>query len=667
MKKKVIGAVIVSLVLLIGIGSWIFCKVKENSFIPEDTLNKYISLLNKNEYKEMYKLLTNESKKTIKSEDYITRNKNIYEGIEASNIKIKIKKVDKKDSIATVFYETTMNTIAGKYKFDNNVIIEKDKGLNWSSEMIFPELTDKDKVRVSTIKAKRGTIYDRSGQALAKQGISASVGLVPGKLGDNKEENIKKVSEILGVSTEYINKELGRSYVKDDTFVPLKEIAANDGRVKELLTVPGVLINDKEARVYPYGEKAAHLTGYVQAVTAEDIKKNPNKGYTESSIIGRVGLEKYYDDKLRGDNGADIYIIDSEGNKKTKLISKEVKDGQDIKLTIDMNTQIALYNELSADKGCGVAMNSNTGEVLALVSTPSYDPNKFVLGLSTDEWNSLNNDPKLPLLSRFQNTSVPGSVFKPIIAAIGLEDKVIDPNANKNIKGLKWQKDKSWGEYFITRTSEYSEDSNLLNAIAYSDNIYFAQAALDIGEDKLISKFKELGFGDKIPFDYGLYNSQITSDKKMKNEIQLADTGYGQGEVLVNPIHLASIYTSFINNGNMVKPYINSEDGHKIWKEKVFSQDTVNTVLEDMKSVVTKGTAKDASVEGLSIAGKTGTAEIKKAVDDNSGTELGWFIGMSTSKPSDNILVLSMIEDVKDRGGSHYVVPKVTNVLNKYK
>ena len=273
----------------------------------------------------------------------------------------------------------------------------------------------------------------------------------------------------------------------------------------------------------------------------------------------------------------------------------------------------------------------------------------------------------IPLTNRFQNTLVPGSVFKPIIAAIGLEDKVIDPNENKNIKGLTWQKDKSWGSYYITRTSDYNEESNLLNAIAYSDNIYFAQAALDIGEDKLCSKFKELGFGEKIPFDYGLYNSQITSDKKMKNEIQLADTGYGQGEVLVNPIHLASIYTSFINNGNMITPYINSEDSTKVWKEKVFSQNTVNTVLEDMKAVITKGTATNANIEGLSIAGKTGTAEIKKTVDDTTGTELGWFIGMTTTKSNDDILVLSMVEDVKDRGGSHYVVPKVTNILNRYK
>lgn len=669
--------------IFIGVGvvviPFIICLIAfyiyNNKHKPEYKLAEYVSLLNAKDYEKMYDITDGETRKKLSEEEFIIRNKNIYEGIKASDIKIKIKNIEKKSNEAVINYDTTMNTLCGELEFSNSVTmareIGKDYTVRWDSKVIFPELTDNDKVRVKTNKAKRGDIIDRNGAKLATDSFSSNVGIVPGNLGNDREKSIAEISKILGVSVEYINGELGASYVKPDMFIPIKAIPYGDERIPSLLKILGIQINDKDARIYPLGEKAAHLTGYIQAINAEELEKHKDNEYTESSLIGKSGLEKVFEDSLRGIDGAEIYIQNNVGEKKASLITKEVKDGSDLKLTIDSNLQSLLYSEIEKDKGSSVAMNPNTGEVLALVSTPSYNPNDFILGMSNDKWNNLNNDSNKPLYNRFQATAAPGSSFKPITAVIGVDTKKLDPNANKNITGLSWKKDSSWGNYSVTRVSDYGGNSNLLNALVYSDNIYFAQTALDIGKDTFKDKLNSFGFSEKIPFEYPLYNSQFSSNKDFKTEVQLADSGYGQGEVLLNPVHLASLYTMFQNGGNILTPYLvnNEASKGKVWKANVVSKDSANIVLQDLIQVVENpsGTGHQAYTSGLTIAGKTGTAEIKASQDDNTGTELGWFVGMTTNKASNNLLVVVMAEDVKDRGGSHYVVPKVKKALETVK
>ncbi|EKQ56385.1 MULTISPECIES: penicillin-binding transpeptidase domain-containing protein [unclassified Clostridium] len=646
-----------------------------NMHKPENKLVEYMNLINSKDYDKMYELTDAETKQKLSKDDFVTRNKNIYEGINACDVKIDVKNIEKNGSTATINYDTSMNTIGGQLQFSNSITmtkgIGKDYAISWDSKVIFPDLTDNDKIRVKSIKSKRGDILDRNGTKLATDSVASNVGIVPGSLGGDKDKAINDIAKLLEVSVDYINSQLNASYVKPDMFIPIKTIPNGDSRISSLLKISGVKITEKDARVYPLGVQAAHLTGYVQAINGDELAKLKDKEYTENSVIGKSGLEKTYEDTLRGVDGAEIYIQTNQGEKKESLIIKEAKDGADLKLTIDSNMQSLLYNQLDKEKGASVAMNPNTGEVLALVSAPAYDPNDFVLGISNDKWNTLNNDPNKPLYNRFQATSVPGSSFKPITAVIGVDTKKIDPNANKNITGLSWKKNSSWGNYSVTRVSDYSGPSNLLNALVYSDNIYFAQAALDIGKDVFKDKLGSFGFSEKIPFEYPLYNSQFASDNTFKSEIQLADSGYGQGEILINPIHLAALYTLFENDGNILTPYLiyNTPPENKIWKATVVSKDSASTVLQDLIQVVENpnGTGHQAYTNGLTIAGKTGTAEIKATQQDKTGTELGWFVGMTTNKSPNNLLVVMMIEDVKSRGGSHYVVPRVQKALQTIK
>ena len=409
-KKIIIGTIVIIVVIIAILLTAIFIKNKDTEK-PEDVLSAYVALINEQKYDEMYSKISEESKTKISQEDFTKRNKNIYEGIDAYDIKITVSETKKENGIYKIAYDESMSTAAGTINFTNTAKIVKENKeykIDWSSSMIFPQLRNNDKVRISSIESKRGEILDRNDNKLAANGTILTVGIVPGKLGD-KEGNISKISELTGVSTEYINSQLSASYVKDDTFVPIKKISASNENLKnQLLQISGVMINTTESRVYTLGEEAAHLIGYVQKVNADDLKEQEGKGYNANSLIGKSGLEKTYEDTLRGIDGKEIYITDENGNRLTTLAKQEKQDGRDVKLTIDSDIQKQLYEQLKDDKGFFVVMNPETGELLATVSTPSYDSNDFVLGLTNDEWNALNNDENKPLYNRFLQSYCPG-------------------------------------------------------------------------------------------------------------------------------------------------------------------------------------------------------------------------------------------------------------------
>ena len=654
---------------------------------PEELLVEYMNHIPAQEYEQMYAMLHIEASGNVSQEDFIKRNSAIYEGIEIQNMAVEIIAYDEEQ--LTVTYQTSFDTVAGEISFENEAFfLEGEYGykLVWDNSLIFPNLASTDKVRVSTTQANRGEILDRNGRVLAGKGTASSVGIVPGKL-ENREEAIAKIAELLETTSEVIEKKLSAQWVKDDSFVPIKtiprveeiellkvepdeDVLKEKERHESLLAIPGVMISDVEVREYPLGEAAAHLVGYVQSVTAEDLEEHAGEAYTANSVIVRSGMEGLFEKELKGQNGCRIYIVNSEGKEKEELACILVQHGQDIKLTIDASLQIALYEQFQEDKSCSVAMNPYTGEVLALVSTPSYDNNDFIMGLSSEQWTALNDDEDKPMYNRFRQVWCPGSTFKPVTAAVGLESGAIDPNEDYGNVGLSWQKDASWGSYYVTTLHAY-EPVILENALIYSDNIYFAKAALKIGYEEMESSLTQLGFNAELSFEIKMAKSQYSNSESIETEIQLADSGYGQGQVLVNPLHLACIYSAFCNEGNIIKPYLvyQNEVSAEYWISGAFSSETASRVLEGTKKVVndSHGTGYAAHRDDIVLAGKTGTAEIKASKDDTSGTELGWFAVFTAEEMVERpILIISMVEDVKGRGGSGNVVKKDSLVLEEW-
>ena len=629
-KKQGVSKKLIMITLLVLVVAFaIDFIVYSNKTDEAEVLKKYFSLLSNKEYEQMYDLVET----SFSKEEFVTRVKNIYEGIEAENISILVtsnsKDTNKKDE-TTITYTNMMNTYAGFSTFANKTTIKKVGDTNkiiWNSSMIFPDLDDDEKIRVETVKSSRGSILDRNGIAIAKQGMVYQVGLVQGKMDDSTDLN--KLANLLDINREDIDNALSKEYVKEGTFVPLKKISKQEQDLKnELLQIKGVMISDTESRVYPYNEATSIMTGYVQ------------------DGEGKSGLEYAYNDKLKGKDGIKIYI-EKDGVVGKTVVEKKVQNGEDIKITIDINIQNKVYEQFKEDKSATVVMNYKTGEILALVSTPSYNANDFSIGISEEKWNEIQNNEAKPMYNRYLSSYVPGSSFKPIMGAIGLANESFTAEEDFGESGLKWQPDSSWNNLFITTLEQYSEPANLQNALVYSDNIYFAKAALKVGAEKIKSSLDQLGFNKKIDFPQDVTPSTYG---EMTSDAEIANTGFGQGNTLVNPIHMASIYSCFANNGEMIKPKIENNTiasfTQKEKEQEVISSQIAQTIKEDLRKVVTDGTAKDCNIEEKTIYGKTGTAEIKENQNDNNGTEIGWF----NSFDNNETLIISMVENVKNKG-----------------
>lgn len=654
-----------ALLLLAGCGS--------HQPTAQDRLKEYIAAWQKQDFSKMYSLLSQKSQKTISKTDFVTRYQTIYSGIEAGKMTATVK-TPSKNKPGSVPLKATLDTAAGPLQFSQTIQLTQQKSKNqtnwyvdWQPSLILPGMNTGDKVRINTLPAKRGEILDRNGKPLAMNGTAAQIDVVPGQLGSGagKTKTISQLAKMLGITEQQVQDAMKPAWVKPDSLVPVKTVnTSNHSLIKNATKLLGVYKTTVASRVYPDGAASGHLTGYVGPITAEILKAHPSEGYNENSVIGRTGLEQLYEKQLRARDGAVIHLLDASGNEIKTIAQQAPKNGENIQLTIDRTVQDALYGQMKKDSGSAAAIDPKTGDVLGLVSAPSYDPNVFALGISSADYSKLSNDPNRPLMNRFSEATAPGSTFKPITAAIALSHNVIDPSKNISINGTKWQQDKSWGNYYVTRL-DHAPQVNLESALYRSDNIYFAQTALKIGGATLANDSKNYGFGEALPIPYPMQPSTISNDGKLNNAMLLANSGYGQGQVTVNPLHLSLIYSAFVNDGSIIKPrLIKTDAAPTLWKKNVMSPQIAQLLNQDLTQVVNNpaGTARNAQISGLPLAGKTGTAEFKKT-QGTAGKEDGWFVAYNTNNPK--LLVTMMIENTQKKGGSGYVSPKVKAVFQQ--
>lgn len=658
---------IVASVLIMSMFVFVGCNKEENI---EAVVNNYAKLLNDGKYGELYEELANGSKKYIdeeyeSKEGFVQKYSNIYSAMGVNNIKIDIKDSENKLEIPITI---TMNTIAGELKFDDASIklVKEDSKYKilWNESLILPQMIQGDKIRVKTTNGSRGRILDRNDNLLAYNGEVNFINIVPDAFEENKNENISKMADILDISEEYIEDKLNKSPNSNEALFIVKVSNYEQEKVEILSDINGVSVQKGISRVYAQGEAFGSLLGYIGSITEEELAKNPNKGYTSYSQIGKNGLEQVYEDKLRAKEGAHIYI--ERGDEQITIAKTEASDGEDIKLSIDSELQEDVYNQMNKEKGSSIAMDPKTGEVLAMVSSPSYDSNTLVTYKTktiAKTWEKSNN---AEFDNRANNAYSPGSTMKLITASIGLENKVINPSEKMEIKGLYWQNSSSWGDYKVTRVKD-AGSVNLYEAVKYSDNIYFADKAIKIGAEKYIEEAKKFGIGAKSTFEYPMAKSQISNNGKLEDELLLADTGYGQGEVLTTPLEITMAYSALGNDGNIMTPrlVISENNEAKIYSEAI-SKDYLPELKKCFSAVIndSDGSGNLAKIEGVNLAGKTGTAEIKGSKDDKSGSENSWFAAVDLD---DSKIAISMVmEDMKEKSTSQYLVPKVKNIIETY-
>jgi len=647
---------------------------------PQEIAEEYLRLWKDGRYKEAYALLASQSAEKITEEDFIKKHENIYRGIELSSISYEMEEpVEDEERVIIPFTASYDSALAGKmeYQFQLPMVKEDESWkIDWSPALIFPQMEDGDKVRVTTTEPSRGEIFDRNGNPLALNQYATTVWGNLDKIED-AEDFASKLAPLLDLKPEDVMEKLNSKEAQRDRIAIFKAYlpgTLSQELEEKLLAIKGVGIDSKRftpIRYYPEGTILAHTLGYIGSITEEELKELSDQGYEAHHKIGKAGLEQAYEKELVGKRGYSIDIMGEDNKKKLTLASAPKEDGMDLHLTIDLPLQQKaeelLASKLPKDqRGTVVILEPSTGEILAMASAPSFDPNIFSFRISQEDWDKLNDKDRKPLFNRVtQGLYPPGSTFKPFTAAMALEEGKITPDFvfKEEVTQNQWKpRDKEWPYPPITRVPHPSGPLNLENALKWSDNIFFAYAAMEVGKEAFQDYAGRYGFGDAIPFDLGVAKSKLSNKGDLESEKLLADSGYGQGELLITPLQMASTFSALANEGSIMRPRIVESlyrmEGEEyvaqqtykpeVWKESVMKAETISTLLPALEKVVSDsdGTGHAVYMEDMPIAGKTGTAE----VGENKDREIAWFIGF-TRENDPNLLVCVALEAPAKKGG----------------
>lgn len=627
---------------------------------PMDAAKAYMNGWSALDFEKMYDTLSTDSQESVPRDKFIERYKTVFSAIEVDSIELTPQEILKEEGKAYLPLDAVFNTnTVGSFecRFTLPLVKEEDEWrVVWSPSLIFPDLEQEDKVRIVSQHALRGDIADREGNPIVIEGEAYTVGGVPEKIPDRREF-AKALSPLLEMEEQKILDELSKDWVKDDTLVPLRNFPLSiSAEFKDkILSIKGVMLVTNivtDSRRYLDNELYSHVVGYVQRVSAEDLEEK--KDYRDNDLIGRQGIEATMEEYLHGISGYSLFIRDKDNNKKSTVAERAPKDGNTVILTLDPDLQEATHKALSGYVGTAVVLNGVTGEVLATVSYPDYNPNIFPNGVLPSTWKVLSEHPDKPFINRATYALYPpGSTLKPFSAVMALDEGVINANTVVEVAQKRsWTPDLSdWNAPPITRTKHPEGLVDLDRALVWSDNIYFAWASLKLPYETFESYAHRFGIGQPLPFGIPVSQSILKRNDTKWSKRLLATSSIGQGEVLATPLQMAAMYTAFLNQGDMVLPQIIQEiktaEGEiveqyerKIWQQDVIPQKWIDTILPSLVNVVEDktGTARRLAIDGITIAAKTGTAE-----RDNKGKdEIGWLVAFTLDTPTPLVVAVAL-------------------------
>jgi len=549
------------------------------------------------------------------------------------------------------------------------------------------EQAESNRIRPVKLRPPRGIIYDRKGRPLVENVLTFDISLVPEDTPD-LDASIAKLAPIVQMEPGEIHKLLDDAEAIRSKYEPIKireeapwdEVAVVEAHQEDLI---GAIIEPEHRRHYPYGGLASHQLGYIGKVTQTQRKQEQSD---IGLLTGQGGLEKIYDKLLRGIAGRRMIQVNAAGRKVKDLGIEEPRPGTDLYLTIDLDVQKAAEEALGDRAGSVVAMDPDSGEILALVSHPNYDPNLFPRGIAPDDWNRLSNDPFHPLYNRaIQSVYPPGSTFKIIVALAGLEAGIIDPEETVTCRGSL----RSGRHSFRCWKKDGHGSISFHRALVESCDVYFYTMGERIGFDRIAEFAKKMGLGsltgiqlsDEKP---GLIPTTAWKKKKTGEPWYPGDTyinSIGQGFVQVSPIQACQMMSVLANNGIFYRPTLlkqsrNRETGAIVQtprEEKrriVLNPDVLEQVKSALAGVVAEpgGTAHGAATPLATVAGKTGTAQViaqKVAGRRLTGEsqDHAWFVSFApVDKPK--IAVAVMVEHGGHGGAA--AAPVAKKVIEEY-
>ncbi len=509
----------------------------------------------------------------------------------------------------------------------------------------FRARSERNRIKYVRIQAPRGKILDRSGRLLAGIEPSFNVCIVRKDITD-PEELIIKLSSLLKIPQAVIRARLFES-VDQPEYMPVVVLRGADwnavSRVEaHLFELPGVSVEVSPGRKYPHGSIAPQLLGYLGEVSLEEIRKRRYPKAMPGDLVGKCGVEARFESELSGLRGQKRLEVDAMGRLVGVVDERAPVPGQDIYLTIDLDLQQAAERALSGKVGAVVAIDPNTGAILAMASSPKFDPKAFARGLSRKEWARLNDKVKRPLQNKtIQDRYAPGSTFKIIMAAAALQEHVVDPSTRFFCSG----RFRLGRRVFRCWDWRGHGQTNLYKALVESCDIYFYNVGLRLGIDKIVKYARAFGLGEKTGIDLpgespGLVPTRQWKLSRFKEPWQKGETlntSIGQGFTLVTPLQMARMMAAVANNGTLYRPFYLDKivgtggTGRKIGKPTVQGTLPVNKrnlglikralvgVVEDKK-----GTGRMCRINGIIVAGKTGTAQVIKQAKRRQSEKMAW-------------------------------------------
>lgn len=650
---------------------------------PKTVAETYVRVWSTGSYEQLYDLLSANSQSTITREDFVARYQAI--AIEAGIVSVDATVVSGGDNDLLFPIRVQINSSRVGALTDENQIPVVAAGeefrVDWSPSLIFSGLGDGLVRWVGDI-PQRGRILDRKGRPLAETGFVSRVGVVPGQITD-EGLLLQRLSELLGMPQETIQSLYGGG--EPTWFMPVKDYPDNmdPALVSQLGEIAGVVVQKWPSRVYPAGSAAAHITGYMSEITAEELPEMAKLGYEPGDLVGRGGIEGYAEEWLAGKRGGTLSLVARDGTVIRVLGEAQAEPGMDVVLTVDLDLQIATDAAIGDKVGSAVVLDPNNGQVLAMASRPTFDPNVFVLGVSDEEWARLNDPVALPLVNRATLVGYPtGSVFKVVTAAAGMAHLGLTADSWFNCPGIFSLEgaDQTWADWIPGGQGEM----NLHRAIYRSCNTVFYQIGAQLDEQNemwLPDMVRAFGFGSRTGIQELYDIAGVVPDPAWKEEVvgdfwargDAVNLSIGQGYFLASPLQVAKAYAAITNGGTLYRPYIVLDvvrvDGSVTFSGKTeemgklpINGDQIAVLKDGMYDVIHAGDGTAvAAFEGASyvVSGKTGTAET--GVPGEAAH--GWF-GSFAPTDAPRITVVTMVEH--GVAGSQSAAPVARRIMDAY-
>lgn len=541
----------------------------------------------------------------------------------------------------------------------------------------YRKIAEGNRLRVVDIPAPRGVIYDRNNNALVRNVLSFDISMVKENI-PKDAGTLSELGQLVGLMPEDIKRRARSTEnpfeaVKLRQNVSFEEVAKIDAR---RIDFPGLQVDVTSARGYIFGQASAHVLGYLGNPTPKQMELPEFSNIPPQSFVGQFGLEKSYDSTLRGISGKKIVEVDALGNMIKFVRIQRPLRGNDLKLSIDIKAQLEAERALEDKTGAVVAIKPDSGEILALASAPSFDPNLFVGGIKHEDWKELINDPRKPLMNRaIQNQYPPGSTFKPVTAIAALEDGIVTENTPAFCSGSTFFK-----RLFRCWKKGGHGTVSLHRALVESCDVYFYEIGKRINIDTIAQYASALGLGRPTGVELDGEASGIVPSTKWKLRTrkekwyqgETLSVAIGQGYLAVTPVQMARMIATLINGGELYKPHLVTNGNGENKPESVaeLNPEYVEMIKSALVGVVYEGGGTGSAARSgiVSIGGKTGTAQVIGG--DAKGKDLSdqykdhaWFIAFAPQNNPE--IAVSVFVEHGGHGGSA-AAPIAKRVIEAY-